>query len=129
MVQVYGACVDPLMLWIAFVWYSFSGERFLIINPFINGIDVTPHAGKMPRHFLNFKAAKNWGVCLNPFKGLKLKLKKELGDQVKLFFLCYICQTHLSIIQTGLMVTTEIAGCITVLLCLLTLSLFPHDGG
>lgn len=41
-----------LKLWLAFMWYLFSGEGFLIVNFFISGIDVTPHAGKMPRHRL-----------------------------------------------------------------------------
>ena len=80
-----------------------------------------------PDIFLTSRQLRIGAFVLIPLR--MTKNEKELGDQVKLFFLCYICQTNLSIIHTGLMDTIEIAGCITILVCLLTLSFFPHGGG
>lgn len=57
-----------LKLWIAFVWYPFSGERFLIAN-FYKWRSY--YAGKRPGIFLNdFRATENWdgGVYLNVHK-------------------------------------------------------------
>lgn len=57
-----------LKLWIAFVWYPFSGERFLIAN-FYKWRSY--YAGKRPGIFLNdFRATENWdgGVYLNVCK-------------------------------------------------------------